>query len=137
MIAVPARSVTRRLRAAFTERLWAKLAAVLLALALWLVVTLQAPLDRWVEVQLDLSVDSGYALAEPAPKLRALVSGRGRDVIELLATKPEAHMEAADAGNETAVIAFAPSDIELPAGVEGRVRDVRPHLVRIKLRRVP
>ena len=137
MSATPARRWPRRLRAVFTERWPAKITALVLAIALWLVVSLQAPLDRWVDVSLDLSVDSGYALAEAPPRLRALVTGRGRDVLELLATKPEAHIEATDAGGGIAVIAFTPSDIELPAGVEGRVRDVRPHLVRLKLRRLP
>jgi hypothetical protein len=36
-----------------------------------------------------------------------------------------------------AVIAFAASDIEFPAGVDARVRDVRPRVVRLKLKRVP
>lgn len=137
MIAARSRSWRRRMQGAFTQRLPAKIAALVLAVALWLVVTLQAPLERWVEVRLDLSVDSGYARVDSPPRLRALVAGRGRDLLELFATPPVAHMEAADAGNNVAVIAIAPSDIELPAGVDGRVRDVRPHLVRIKLRRVP
>jgi len=137
MTALPARDWPQRVRAAFTERLPAKLTAVVLAIALWLVVSLQAPLDRWVDVQVDLNVDSGFALVEPVPRLRALVSGPGREVLELLTTKPEAHLEAADAGNGLAVIAVAPSDIELPAGVDGRVRDVRPRLLRLKLRPVP
>jgi hypothetical protein len=69
--------------------------------------------------------------------VRALVAGRGRDLLELSSTHPVAHMEAADAGGNVAVIAFAAADIEFPAGVDARVRDIRPRVVRLKLRAAP
>lgn len=125
------------LRSAVTERWPAKISALAMALLLWLVVTLQAPAENWVEVHLDLSVDSGFALADAPPRVRALIDGRGRDLIELAGSPPVAHMEAGNAGNDVAVIAFAASDVELPAGVEARVRDVRPRVIRLRLRRVP
>lgn len=137
MIAGRSRSWTRRLRAAFTERLAAKAAALVLAMLLWLVVTLQAPAEQWMDVRLELSVDSGYALAETPPRVRAMISGRGRDLLEVATARPVAHMEAADAGNGVAVIGLSASDIELPAGVDARVREVRPRVLRLKLRRVP
>jgi hypothetical protein len=138
MISARRRTLGLRLRGWFTQRLPAKIAALVLALLLWLVVTLQAPAEQWMEVRLDLSVDSGYALADaPPPKVRVLVEGRGRDLLELATARPVAHMEAADAGGDVAVIAFAASDIEFPAGVDARVRDVRPRVVRLKLKRVP
>jgi hypothetical protein len=131
------RRLGRRLRGAVTERWPAKITALVLALLLWLVVTLQAPAEDWVDVRLDLTVDSGYVLAEPLPHVRALVAGRGRDLIELAGTHPVARMEVAPAGADVAVIAFAASDVELPGGLEARVRDVRPRVLRLRLRRAP
>jgi len=48
-----------------------------------------------------------------------------------------AHMEAADAGGSVAVIALASGDIEFPAGVDARVRDIRPRVLRLKLKAAP
>lgn len=132
-----ARRATRWLRGAITEHWPAKIAALSLAVLLWLVVELQAPAESWVDVRLDLSVDSGFALLDAPPRVRALVNGRGRDLIELQGTPPVAHMEAGNAGGDLAIIAFAASDVELPAGVDARVRDVRPRVIRLKLRRAP
>jgi len=127
----------RWLRGAVTERWPAKITALVLALLLWLVVTLQAPAEAWVDVRLDVTTDSGYALADPLPRVRALVEGRGRDLIELAGSHPVARMEAGNSGADVAVIAFAASDVELPGGLDARVRDVRPRVIRVKLRRVP
>ena len=132
-----ARRWGKRLKSAVTERWPAKITALLLAMLLWLVVTLQAPAENWVEVRLDVAVDSGYALADTLPRVRALVQGRGRDLVELAGELPVAHVEAANAGGDLAVIAFAASDVELPPGLDARVRDVRPRVLRLKLRRAP
>jgi len=122
-----------RLRGAITERWPAKITALALALLLWVVVQLQAPAESWVDVRVDLAMDSGYTVADTIPHVRALVAGSGRDLIELEASEPIAHMEASDAGNGVAVIAFAASDVELPAGIDARVRDVRPRVIRVHL----
>jgi hypothetical protein len=132
-----ARSWRLRVRAAFTDRLALKATALVLALLLWLMVTLQAPAEQWVEVRLDLSVDSGFALLDDPPHVRALVAGRGRDLLEVATAHPVAHFEAGDTGNGLAVIAIAASDVELPAGVDARVREVRPRVLRLRLRRAP
>ena len=96
MISVRRRTLGLRMRSWFTQRLPAKIAALVLALLLWLVVTLQAPAEQWMEVRLDLTLDSGYALVDATPpKVRALVEGRGRDLLELATARPVAHMEAA------------------------------------------
>jgi hypothetical protein len=137
MIAIKRRTIPLRLRAAFTERLPAKIAALMLAVALWLVVTLQDQAEQWVDVRLDLTVDSGFALVDAPPRVRALVAGRGRDLLELASSHPVAHMEAADAGGNVAVIALASGDIEFPAGVDARVRDIRPRVLRLKLKAAP
>jgi hypothetical protein len=77
------------------------------------------------------------ALAEPAPRVRAMISGRGRDLVEVATSRPTAHLEALDGGSGVALVNVAASDIELPAGVDAKVREVRPRVLRIKLRRVP
>ena len=64
MISVRRRTLRLRMRSWFTQRLPAKIAALVLALLLWLVVTLQAPAEQWMEVRLDLTLDSGYALVD-------------------------------------------------------------------------
>jgi len=122
-----------RVRGAITERWPAKITAIALALLLWVVEQLQAPAEDWVNVRLELDVDSGYTVADTLPRVRALIAGSGRDLIELEATAPIAHVDAADAGSGLAVIAFAASDVELPAGTSARVRDVRPRVIRVHL----
>ena len=137
MITARRRRLRRWLRSAVTERWPAKITALALALLLWLVVTLQAPAEGWVDVRVEVATDSGWALAETPPRVRALVAGRGRDLIELAGTPPVAHMEASASGADVGVIAFAASDVELPGGLEARVRDVRPRVLRLRLKRLP
>jgi hypothetical protein len=129
-----ARRWRNRFRGAVTERWPAKITAIALALLLWVVVELQAPAESWVDVRVELAMDSGLVLADTLPRVRALVAGSGRDLIELDASPPVAHMDASDAGSGLAVIAFASSDVELPPGMDARVRDVRPRVVRVRLR---
>lgn len=124
-----------KIRGAITERWPAKITALALAILLWVVVQLQAPAESWVDVRVELVLDSGYTAADTLPHVHALVAGSGRDLIELSASPPVAHIEAADAGGGLAVIAFATSDVELPPGIDARVRDVRPRVIRVRLRR--
>ena len=122
-----------RMRGAITERWPAKITALALAVLLWVVVQLQAPAEAWVDLRLEFEMDSGYAVADTVPHVQALIAGSGRDLIELEASAPIAHVDAADAGNGLAVIAFASSDVELPPGISARVRDVRPRVIRVHL----
>ena len=137
MITARRRRLRRWLRSAVTERWPAKITALALALLLWLVVTLQAPTEGWVDVRVDVTPDSGVALADPVPKVRALIAGRGRDLIELAGTHPVLRAEAADNGGGVAVLVFAASDVELPAGLDARVRELRPRVVRLHLKPAP
>jgi hypothetical protein len=137
MSVVRARRWRARLRGALTDHLAAKATALVLAMLLWLVVTLQAPADQWMDVQVDVTTDSGVVLADSPPHVRAEISGRGRDLLEVATSHPAAHIEAADPGSGVAVVTLSAGDIELPAGVDAHVRDVRPRVLRLKLRRLP
>src|SRR5262245_53986606 len=78
----------RRLRAAFTERLGYKAAALFFAVVLWFVVSAEEPSEELVPVRLEVDFDSTRILATPRPAIRALVAGRARDLIKLYDTPP-------------------------------------------------
>ena len=81
-------SLERHLKAAFTERLGYKAAALFFAVVLWLVVSAEEPSEELVPVRLEASFDTTRVLTGPRPVVRALVAGRARDLIKLYDTPP-------------------------------------------------
>ena len=122
----------RRLRAAATERLPLKLAALFFALVLWMVVSAEEQGEEVVPVRLALPLsDSTVKLRSALPQVRALVVGRGRELVKLYATPPTVRpqMRQVGADAETAVLELRPVDVEIPPNVDARVRDVQPRVV--------
>ena len=128
--------LSRRLRAAFTDRLGYKAASLFFAAVLWLVVRAEEPSEELVPVRLAAEVDGGRELVDPAPPIRALIVGRARELIKLYRTPPVVRRAIpADAPNELR-IELRPSDVFLPAGVDAVVRDVQPRAVTLSIQEV-
>lgn len=125
----------RRLGTAFTEHLPLKLAAVFFALVLWLVVSAEEPTEEVVNVRFDPGLDSGVVLDGGAPLVRALVLGRGRELLKLYSATPVIHRRVRSGLRDSVRVELGPADVDLPAGVSAVVRDVRPRVVTLHLHR--
>jgi len=76
----------RRLHDVTTERLGLKAIALVLALLLWIVVSLREPTEGYISVRITPVLDSSLVLMGNAPQVRALVSGRAADLVKLYST---------------------------------------------------
>ena len=126
----------RKLRDAFTERLLLKFAALFFALVLWLVVSAEEPTEEVLGVRFEPALDSGVVISGDMPNVRALVLGRGREILKLYNAAPVIHRRVRSGLRDSVRLELGPADVDLPAGVTAAVRDVRPRVVTLKLRRV-
>ena len=126
----------RKLRDAFTERLLLKFAALFFALVLWLVVSAEEPTEEVLGVRFEPALDSGVVISGEMPNVRALVLGRGREILKLYNAAPVIHRRVRSGLRDSVRLELGPADVDLPAGVTAAVRDVRPRVVTLKLRRV-
>jgi len=124
------------LRTAFVERLALKAAAIFFALVLWMVVSAEEPTDEVIPIRFAPVVDSGVVIVGPLPTVRALVLGRGRELLKLYTAAPVIVRHIQGSENETVSLELGPADVDLPAGVNAVVRDVRPRHVTLRLRRI-
>jgi hypothetical protein len=116
----------RHLRAAFTERLAYKGAALFFAVVLWLVVSSEEPSEQLVPVRLEAAHDSARILTGQRPVIRALVAGRARDVIKLYDSPPVVRRIVTDDAPDSVAIDLRPADVYIPPDVQAIVRDVQP-----------
>lgn len=135
MMPTPRATWKRSLRAAFTEKLPLKVAAIFFALVLWLVVSAEEPTEEVVAVRFSPALDSGVVIAGEPPSVRALVMGRGRELLKLYTAPPVVHRRIRSGLRDSVRVEIGPADVDLPAGVTASVRDVRPRVVTFRLRR--
>jgi hypothetical protein len=124
------------LQSAFAERLALKAAALFFALVLWMVVSAEEPTDEIIPIRFAPVVDSGMVIVGPLPTVRALVLGRGRELLKLYNASPVIVRRVRSNSSETVSLELGPADVDLPAGVNAVVRDVRPRNVTLRLRRI-
>ena len=123
------------IRSAFAERLALKAAAIFFALVLWMVVSAEEPTDEIIPIRFAPVLDSGIVIVGPLPTVRALVLGRGRELLKLYTASPVIVRHIQGVTTETISLDLGPADVDLPAGVNAVVRDVRPRHVTLQLRR--
>ena len=119
-------SLERHLRAAFTERLGYKAAAVFFAVVLWLVVSAEEPSEELVPVRLEATYDTVRVLSSTRPVVRALVAGRARDLLKLYDAPPVVRRVITDDAPDSVAIDLRPGDVYIPPDVDVIVRDVQP-----------
>lgn len=120
----------RRVRAALTERLGYKVAALFFAVALWVAASGEEEAAHYLTVRFVPVLDSSVRLVGAPPAMRALVVGPTRELLKL-SNVPPVVRRAFGAGTPGEVtVEVRPSDVDLPTGV-GRVivRDVEPRAV--------
>ena len=125
----------RSLRSAFTDKLPLKAAAIFFAFVLWLVVSAEEPTEEVVPVRFSPALDSGVVMEGEAPSVRALVMGRGRELLKLYTAPPVIYRRIRSGLRDSVRVEIGPADVDLPAGVTASVRDVRPRVVTFRLRR--
>jgi hypothetical protein len=131
----PRRDWRARLQRAFTEQLALKGAAIFFALVLWLVVSAEEPSEEVVAVRFAPALDSGVTIEGETPTVRALVVGRGRELLKLYNEPPFIRRRIRSGMWDSVRVELGPADVDLPAGVNAAVRDVRPRVLTVRLRR--
>jgi hypothetical protein len=134
----------RRLRAISTERLGLKAIALVLALLLWIVVSLRQPTEGYVRVRVTPILDSSLVLIGAAPEVQALVSGRAADLVKLYSTPLVLRRTVSGDVPDTLMLDLTPADVHVPAELSEAVHvlDVQPRAVTLRFessvtRRVP
>jgi len=122
----------RRVKSAFTEHLALKLVAIFFAFVVWLVVSGERPTEMVVPVRVAIGVDTSVTLRGPTPEVRALVVGRGRDLMKLWDTPPTISQRLGSDVPDSLAIMLEVNNVELPPGVAGIVRDVQPRSLRLR-----
>lgn len=122
-------AVERWLKAALTERLGYKAAALFFAIVLWLVVSAEEPSEEVVPVRLEAAFDSARVLTSARPAIRALVAGRARDLIKLYDTPPVIRRVVTDDAPDSVAFDLRPGDVYIQPDVDAVIRDVQPRTI--------
>jgi hypothetical protein len=118
--------------AAFTNHLPLKVVAIFFSFVVWLVVSGERPTEMVVPVRVEIGVDTAVTLRGPTPEVRALVVGRGRDLMKLWDTPPTISQRLGSDVPDSLAIMLEVNNVELPPGVAGIVRDVSPRSLRLR-----
>ena len=114
-----------------------KLAALALAVILWIAVALEKPTTQLVGIQLDLLMSPDVAPAVAPPPIKALVSGSQRELLRLtapLVIRAVVGESGVGAGARHRLV-IAPSDVQVPNGVKVTVEEVEPREIDLLLDR--
>jgi len=125
------------LRGAIVRHWPLKLAALALSIILWVAVALEKPTTQLVGIQLDLVMAPDVAPALAPPPIKALVSGPQRELLRLtgpLVIRAVINESGVGAGARHH-LAIAPSDVQVPSGVQVTVQEVEPREVELVLDR--
>jgi hypothetical protein len=128
----PATPFRRQVTAAFTERLGLKAAAIFFACVLWLVVGAAEPTEELVPVRFAPALDPTLELQNSPPQVRALVIGRGRELLKLYSEPPVVRRTLTGDVPDTVTLELRPIDVDIPPGIDAIVRDVRPRRISLQ-----
>ena len=109
--------------------------ALLLAGSLWLIVSAEETTAEWVSVRIALDLDSTLTLADPPPTVRAYVVGRRRDLFKLISSPPTLQRAITEDDRDSVRIELRAQDLDMPAGTDVAVRDLRPRLLTFRFKR--
>jgi hypothetical protein len=116
-----------------------KLAALALAVLLWVVFSAEQVTTQWIPVRVEPVVrDPGYVLAGPPepPVVRVRFRGPGRELWEVALRPPTLVLPVRDVGAARSFV-VEPSMVDVPERYRVVATDVRPAVVRLDLRPAP
>lgn len=113
-----------------------KVAALTLSVIVWVLVSAEETTSELVEVRLALDVPPSLTLAGPAPPVRALVTGTGREIIKLYATPLLIHRAVPATAAAQWRTAIGPGDVTVPNHAAVTVQDVEPRDLVVDLDRL-
>lgn len=118
-----------------TERLPTKLAALLLALVVWVVVRGEESTEIVLAARFVPVVDPSLHLTGTVPdSVLVVVSGRRREVLKLQTNPPVVRRRFGEDTPNRLRVTLLPTDVEFPIGVEATARMVRPSIVTLNFR---
>lgn len=131
----PARRWRGWLLAALTERLPTKVAALVLAVAVWAVVRGEEPTELVLSARVAPVTEGPLQVVSVEPaSVDVVVSGRKRDLLKLRTQPPVVRRRFDETEPRSVRLTLQPSDVEFPLGVQATAREVRPRSVTVTLR---
>lgn len=121
--------------AALTERIPTKLAALVLALVLWVVVRGEETTEIEIGARFVPVVEGSLELTGNVPdSVQVVVTGRRREVLKLRANPPVVRRRFDEDTPRRLRVSLQVSDVEFPVGVEARARELRPSAFTLSFR---
>jgi len=122
-----------RLTRLITRNLPIKLAALALALMLYVAVAAQQPVTQTFTLKLTVLPPPGRALLEAPPSVSVLLSGRGSEMLRLRSLRP-INLRVPDTLTAAVwSVSLKASDIDIPKGADVQVADISPRDFAIRL----
>lgn len=112
-----------------------KLAALALAVMLWVVVSAEQTSSQWIPVPVDVVAGNPEQVGEPRPipqEVSVRFSGPGREMWELVMRRPRLLLPVREVYIGERVYVVRPEMVRVPGGPSLEVRDVRPARVRVR-----
>lgn len=126
--------------APLTQNWMLKLAALALAILLWVVVSAEQVTSQWVTIPVRVADrDRAYTIAAgPAPhEVEVRFTGPGRELWELAWEHPVLVISVGEVAGESQSFALEPAMVRLPPGLTAVAAvEVRPNAARVRFRRV-
>ncbi|MBX9928044.1 MAG: hypothetical protein K2X99_03950 [Gemmatimonadaceae bacterium] len=114
-------------RSVFTAHLPTKIAALVLAIALWFVVRAEEPTEVTFDAPFLALVDSTLVLTSTPPRtVQVVVAGRAREVLKLYTNPPVVRRRFDDETARRVRVTLEPRDVDFPSGVDARARELKP-----------
>lgn len=111
-----------------------KLAAVSLAVFLWVTVTAEQPASRWISIPVEIALrEMDYVLVDgPLPaNVEVRFVGPGRELLELALNRPALLLPVRDVDPRGQIYLLEPGMVQRPPGINAVAQDVRPSTVRL------
>lgn len=110
-----------------------KLTSVLLAILLWVIATLEEPINRRVRARLELEPPADRTIVGAPAMATVQLTAPAREFIKL-GTRPVTVLKTlTDSAEGPRVVTLSPADVILPRGVTARALDVQPAQIPVRL----
>jgi hypothetical protein len=114
-----------------------KLAALALAVIVWVLVASEETASELVPVQVEVDLPPDVVLAKPAPPLRALVTGPGRELIKLYSSPLTLRAELPRTAQPPRWrLEVSPANVAVPRTANVTIQDVEPRSLELSLDRL-